>query len=123
MRAQLSDLTSPDLLDLEYGSPFDPDNFLIIVEAEIGPLGGKGGDLFSFQVCSSSWMVEEVERRGSLLGRHYLILPHYDYGRLRNTIAGLCDRHQGEDWQGIAARLVQYASLKTTSRRNRLQGD
>ncbi|MBC6424126.1 MAG: hypothetical protein GDA43_24065 [Hormoscilla sp. SP5CHS1] len=45
---------------------------------------------------------------GYVLGRHYLLLPKYDYSLIWQVIQGLCDEAEAPDWKTIASRLSRY---------------
>ena len=109
VRAELRWLHSPDLSDLERGTPADPECFCLLVQAMIGEHGTDGSESFSFLVCTPQWLARELEETGVVVGRPYLFMARYDYGLLLRTIAELCDEAEGPDWETVAARLGRYS--------------
>ncbi len=112
MRLELRYLHSPDLPGLEEGEvPPDPECFRILVQAFVAAVGADTpteGESFDFLVCTPRWLEAEVQKVGYVLGRHYIIVPGYDYARIRQIIASLCEQAEGADWHGVAASLGRY---------------
>jgi hypothetical protein len=108
MRAKLQSLRSPDAFDLKSYAPDDPANFGILVEATIGSSGEPGGDVFSFEVCTSSWLGQEWLQDNYRFGRHLLLLKKYDYNILWNAIEKLCNSVEEADWEQVAQKLGRY---------------
>jgi len=105
---ELRRLHSPDLLDLEHSFPSDPENFCILVQAMIGPRGGEGEESFDFIVCTPKWLIKKIPANGYLLGRHYLIVLHYEYAVVFDAISKLCGRTHGSSWHDAAQRLARF---------------
>ena len=61
----------------------------------IGPEGESGEESFDFLVCSGLWLHERAREGGVVLGRHKLIMHHYDHSLLRRAIQRLCERAEG----------------------------
>jgi hypothetical protein len=65
MRAELRQLDSPDAPEgLESYYPGNPECFVLLVAAHIGPLGEEGEELFHFTVCTARWLVAHPHRKG-----------------------------------------------------------
>jgi hypothetical protein len=105
--AELRRLHSPDVQDLQSG-PDTPDNFCILIQAMIGPIGASGEESFDFTLCTPKWLAEHLSEGEFLFGRYYLIVHHYDYGLINRTIASLCQRASGSSWHDVAERLATY---------------
>jgi len=110
MKAELRALHSPDLADLKHGSPPDPGNFGILVQAMIGPEDEEGEESFDILVCTPSWLAGQVEREGPTWGRHHLLLPRYDYAAIESTVRSLVDSVHGLDWPEVAEILARYGA-------------
>jgi hypothetical protein len=110
VKAELRFLHSPDLDDLEHGGPADPEHFGILVQAVLGPVGGEGEESFDIIVCTPSWIGAEAARDGYAWGRHYLVVPRYDYAMLERAVTELCATAEGPDWQSVAAILARYGA-------------
>lgn len=112
VQAKLKFLHSPDLLDLQHDIPVNPENFLILIQAIVGPIGDAGEEAFDFNVCTPSWIEERLTKDSFLLARHYLIVPRYNYTTIWQVIQKICDRTQGPDWITVANRLGRYGLWK-----------
>ena len=110
MKAELRALHSPDLADLEHGSPPDPADFGILVQAMIGPEDEEGEESFDILVCTPSWLANEVPTDGHLWGRHYLFVTRYDFAAIESAVRKLCDSAEGPDWSAVAAVLARYGA-------------
>jgi len=110
MKAELKYLHSPDVgnLSFESYSPENPDNFLLLVQAMIGPLGEKGEESFDFLVCTPKWLSNELENIDFLFGKAYLFVREYNYKVIRKTIEDLCDRTYGDNWNVISQKLSRF---------------
>ena len=101
MRIELRWLHSPDLPDLNQGQvPPDPESFRILVQAFVAEVGEGTptlGESFDFLVCTPRWLEAEVAETGYVLGLFYIVIPRYDYRRLRRIIAALCDQAEGPE--------------------------
>ena len=76
--------------------------------AEVGEDTRTEGESFAFLVCTPRWLEAEVHKAGYVLGRHYIFVPRYDYARIRQSIASLCEQAEGEGWQSVATSLGLY---------------
>ena len=105
MIAELKRLHSPDIYDLPSYVPEVSDNFGLLLQAMIGPKGTDGEESFDVQVCTPKWLLSHHDATDVVLGRHYLIVFEYNYGRLVKLISSYCNECSGQTWQEIAARL------------------
>ena len=101
-------LHSPDLFDLESSSPEDPEEFGILIQAMVGPVGAEGEESFDFTVCAPKWLSKNINGSKHLFGRHYLIVNRYDYGVINDAISSLCRSVSGSSWQEVAQKLSQH---------------
>jgi hypothetical protein len=113
MHAVLKSLSSPDVGadSLETHTPHLPDRFGIYVEAEIGPDGAEGADLFGVTVCSPLWLAEAATRenpKGFEFVRHRLVVDRWDADLIRRAIGDLCVHATGDGWNEIATKLSRY---------------
>jgi immunity protein 8 of polymorphic toxin system len=108
MRAVLKGLDSADVRDLDKYSPDDPECFGFYLEASFGPEGSPGEELFGIMVCTPRWLENEVrENNGILIGRHYLIVDRYDFGRLKRFLADYASQCEGSSWEEVAAKVAR----------------
>jgi hypothetical protein len=111
VRAELKRLHSPDVPEeLEIFAPSSPRGFRIFIEAEIGPSGAPGGDIFGFLVVGPDWFGENPPGKGWRWGRHYLVVDRWSYQLVHRIIGDLCLHTEADDWAGIARRLASFGS-------------
>jgi hypothetical protein len=107
MKAELKSLDCPDV-DLETFVPEDPRSFGLLLQAMIGPEGGKFAESFDLQLHTPQWLLERRER-GLLppvvFGRHMLLVFAYDYRQIFDTIQDYCRSCVGADWEEVAQKL------------------
>ncbi len=112
MQAELKRLHSLDIDvpdgDLRNYAPADPYCFSVYVEAEIGPRGERGEEVFGFTVCSPRLLVEHPPHKGLWFAR-LLVMTRWDYIVVERAINDLCRRTEGPDWLSIARKLNCYA--------------
>ncbi len=116
IQAELRRLHSPDAVDLPLFTPLDAEYFGLLVQAMVGPKGQQGCESFDFMVCSPRWLENKMSSTGYVLGRHYLLLPKYDYNLIWQVIQGLCDEAEAPDWKTVASRLSRYGRWEFADR-------
>jgi hypothetical protein len=104
MRAELKWLHSPDADDLRSFVPPDPERFMLLVQAMVGPEEDDASESFDIIVCSGSWMREQVEQ-GPLIGLYHIIMAKFDYDALVRLVGDFCRRCEGRTWQDVAAKV------------------
>ena len=108
MRAKLHSLHSPDVDDLAYYIPENPETFGILVQAMVGPLGGDGEESIYFLVCTPQWLATQIPEGEYRFGRHCLFLKKYEYRVLHAAIEKLCHSLEEADWGTLARKLGAY---------------
>ena len=108
IQAELRRIHSPDVPNLDSFVPALPDHFEVLVQAMIGPRGSPGEESFDFVVCTPSWLAERAAESGYLLGRHYLIVNHFDVEAVRGALLDLCRQATGSDWGIVANYLARF---------------
>jgi hypothetical protein len=107
-RAEVRSIHSADAPEgLERWRPERPRDFAVLVEAEIGPAGGVGGEVFSVRVVGRDWFVNQPGDAGFRWGRGLLVVDAWDYATVERAIADLCRRAEGEGWSEVARRLAR----------------
>lgn len=120
MQAELRRLHSPDTPDLQSYSPVHPEHFGILVQAMVGPKGGRGEESFDFMVCSPTWLGDRAAEEGCVAGRHHLVMNRFDAEVLRGAIEDLCNRAIGADWARVAAILARFGKWEFEDYRDSL---
>jgi hypothetical protein len=104
MQAELKRLHSPDVLDLKHYRPERGDNFGVLLQAMIGPVGLEGEEAFDILVATPEWLKQRCKGQ-IILGEHHLIVCEYNYGTLFDFIAEFARKCVGDDWKSIAKQL------------------
>jgi len=101
----LKRLHSPDVFDLKLFSPADPSCFSFLLQAMFGIEGDDGEESFDVVVCTPFWLAREVERKGTVDGRHHLIVRTFDLDLIRSFLIGYAKTCTGKTWQEVAIKL------------------
>jgi hypothetical protein len=107
MRAELKSLSSVDVELRTYAPP--DESFCIQVTAEIGALGGKGADMFQFEVCSPAWLERELQSNTVISGRHRLFMSSFSYNALEAYVVKRVQQAEGPDWQAVAEKFSRWS--------------
>jgi len=97
---ELKSLMSPDLPQRE--EPAEPADAAVLFEAEIGPKGLKGSEVFSFVAITPRALGRD---HGARWGRGYLILESVSWSSVESALHNLLSHCAAESWNGVAARL------------------
>lgn len=105
MKAELKGL---ELVDSAFASfqPSDAEHFCVAVEARIGPLGGKGEDVFSFLVCSPSWLSENY--KSPMFCRHLIVMNVYSHCTIRELVGRVVSEVERPTWVDLARYFGRY---------------
>lgn len=98
-------LHSPDAQNLSTYSPGETDCFSILVQVMVGPAGAAGEETFDIVVCTPTWIAKRLLVEPYLLGRHYLIVPSYDYEQLQATLSYYISQASANTWNEVARRI------------------
>ena len=104
MKAALKRIHSPDVDFKDYW-PEEEDRFSFLLQAMIGPEESDASESFDIVVCTPRWLAENCHE--PMWGRHMLIVPNYDIGRIEKMISQYCSSCTGKDWETIAKSLSQ----------------
>jgi hypothetical protein len=105
MRAHLKRLTSPDTPDLRTFRPRDPQNFALVLEANIGVESLHEGDTFRMLLCTPAWLTENHAVTDVVIGHQLVIVFRYDFEAVVRQLTEFCSRCEGGDWYSIARQL------------------
>ncbi len=103
MKAELKGLTSPDLTKPH--TPHDTGFCAVLMEADIGPKGSKGAEIFNFVVVTPRWLEANDECRW---GKGYLLLPEFSWQEVERMLGRLVSGASGESWEEIANSLNKF---------------
>ncbi len=104
MKAELKHLHSPDADDLRSFVPSDPERFVVLIQAMVGPVGDESFESFDLLVCSPGWLRQQAAK-GPVIGLHHLIVDRFDYEAIATTIKAYCDGCIGASWNEVATKL------------------
>jgi hypothetical protein len=103
----LKSISSPDVSDLEHYSPTIGTEFRVLLEGIFAPSGEEGGEVFSFEVCSSEWIKKQASK-GIVIGRHLIIVDEFNFANLKAFIQKIASGCVGENWNEVALKLSRY---------------
>jgi hypothetical protein len=107
MRAVIRYFHSPDIDNLETYQPTYPDRFGFLLQMFIGPDDGPGQESFDVIVCTPRWLSETYADDQIVLGRHMIIVFHYDFARLKSFLERQVSEPVGETWNDLAQYLTR----------------
>lgn len=103
MRAELKAMLSPDLQKPRI--PDEPDACAVLIQAEIGPKGSEGAEIFQFEVVTPRWLLANPQLRWA---RSQLFLPEFSWNEVEALLKRLVSSVSGETWEEIAIKLSRY---------------
>lgn len=98
-------------IDLPSGPPELPDNphdCWIIIQADIGPEGEEGLDIFTFYVCTVEKLKCGLQSQGFQLGHHLILIERFDWQIVENAIKSILDKLVADNWDQLAAKINEY---------------
>jgi Immunity protein 8 len=110
MKAELKRVSSGDYPITRTGELFDPLDAWVILEAEVGPKGREGADIFFFYVCTSTNLKRELEITGFRFGRHLLIVNEFDWNKVVSAIEKLISSFDEPNWTSLAEKIGRYGA-------------
>ncbi len=107
MRAEIKNLFSLTIDDLEHFVPEDSAVFRVPLRLIAGPVGEKGEESFDFEVCSAKFLQQEISENGALLLRHRVLMSSFDFGRVRGFVERYVRGCEGASWNEVANKLAR----------------
>ena len=98
--AELKSLHSPDLTQDQ--EPVDPADASVLFEANIGPTGQAGTEVFSFVAITPRALARD---HGTRWGRGYLIVNHVSWAGVEAAVRNLISHCSGDNWAQVAEQL------------------
>lgn len=109
MKVEIKNITSPDILNFEYYNPEDKKSFSFLLELEIGELGKDGADLFTIEVCTPKWLIENYQTKDIIFGQNKIIVFEYDIKNIIDVIEKYLDSLYGDTWKDIVNQISKIA--------------
>jgi Immunity protein 8 len=109
MEIEIKNFSSPDILDFKHFVPTDKESFSFLLELEIGIKGKSGADLFSVEVCTPKWLVENYQSIDIVFGRHKIIVFKYDIDNVINTFSQYLNSLDDDSWESIVNQISKMA--------------
>ncbi len=90
-------------VDLDYGKlPLNAENCEVHCQADIGPKGKEGADIFFLTVVTPTHL---AKRSGYVWGKGYLIVESFSWQTVEMAIEKLLSHCSGADWVEVAGKL------------------
>ena len=109
MKVEIKSFISPDILDFKNFEPTNKESFSFLLELVVGVKGKVGGDLFSIEVSTPKWLLENYKKEEILFCRHRIIVFEYDINRIINKIENHFESVTGNSWEEIANKISRIA--------------
>jgi hypothetical protein len=104
LKAAVRRFHSPDA-DLETYLPEDARDVEVLVQIIAGPSGGPGEESFDVVVCTPHRLLRLVDEQGPLVGRHHLVVPEWDWPRIRLFLTHAVEGPEAPTWPDLASTL------------------
>lgn len=88
--------------------PLDSTCFTLAVRLVVGEYNKPGRDTFDLEVCTPSWLVEECRITYAQVGRHRLLVDHFDPARITTFLRSYCNECAGDDWSEKIGRIARW---------------
>ena len=82
--------------------PSDPSNCCVAMRAAIGPVGGRGGDNFAFEVVTPRYLADHGEARW---GRGFLVVDEFSWPVVDRMVRRLLAHASAATWREVAEKL------------------
>ena len=95
---------SADVDDLGRWQPEAP-GWSLPLRLIVGPSDGPGDESFDVTVCDAAWLEARAEADGVFDARHHLVVPGFDWHRVRGYLDRRVSACHGADWSAVAMQL------------------
>lgn len=104
MKANLKRIYSSDY-DLKSYHPESSTNFVLYLQAFIGPADEDSADAFNIIVCTPIWFAENYITDPVVFGRGYIFVFEYNLEIIEKVIDEFCEKCIGENWMDVAQKV------------------
>lgn len=94
-------------VDLKDYEPDDPKNFMVGVQADIGPVGESYADYFQFIICTPLWLNEEISHSLPMMRKGQLIVESYNYENICMIFNDFIQSCQADNWEEVVRLLCR----------------
>jgi immunity protein 8 of polymorphic toxin system len=105
VQPEIKRLHSPDVFDLTAWSPPRGEDFAVLLQVLVGPVGAEGEESFDVVVCTAGWLGGNLGLDGMLSGRHHLLMDEWNYDRLEAFLRRYVAGCSAPTWQGVAEKI------------------
>lgn len=105
MQAVIKHLYSTDIPDLNSYQPEIDDCFGFPLRLIVGPRDDRGEESFDLLVATPKWLLDNYSKDDIVIGRHYLIVFHYDFRLLSTFLQRYVSDCRGDTWEEIASKV------------------
>ena len=109
MKVKVKSIMSPDIPDFKNYYPGDEMSFSFLVQLVVGVEGKDGGDVFSVEVCTPKWLLDNYKENDIIFPRGKVIVLKYDIEKILERITTYCESSTGKTWAEIANRISRFA--------------
>lgn len=110
MRAQVKDISINDYLGSTAEQPLNSYNTWMVIDAEIGPEGEPGAEVFRFYVCTPTALAQMTQDGEYRFGRHLLIVKEFDWDLTVLAINKLVSSFDEPDWHALGTKIAKYGA-------------
>lgn len=108
IKPELRRLSSPDLPGYPRQVPSSTEAFRFVLDAEIGPAGSHGSDLFTAIVQSPAHPNELAPGEQCRWVGSRLIIARFDVDLIERAWLALCESAAADTWEETARKLAQH---------------
>ncbi len=109
MKAEIKDIHSPDIPDLQSYWPEDDSNFCFYLELSIGPVSENGEEIFGITICTPNWLIDNHQIEDTLFLRHHLLVFEYNYERIMNAVKKRIQTLTANNWDELSEKISKIA--------------
>jgi hypothetical protein len=106
MKAKLHSLTSEQV---NFDDPADSTQHRSVVHVTmlVGPDHGPGEEIFQVTICAPTWLAEQAQARGPIVGRHLLIVDPMDVSKVAQALREHVELASGKNWNEVALQVAR----------------
>jgi hypothetical protein len=102
--------------DVRTGPPENPEAFAEWVDLDVEATDGFrvfGGEVFSFCVCTPSWLARKTTAASPIWGHKLLVVERWDIEEIETAARQLCEGLRVSDWATAITELSRYMKVDT----------
>lgn len=120
MQPVIKSIYSTDIPDLDHYLPDEEDCFGFNLRLMIGLKDEEGEESFDTLVITPKWLIKNHNEDDIIIGRHHLIVFHYDIETIRRFLDKYVSSCSGDTWDEVASKLSRLGLWEFEDYRSRL---